>query len=575
MGQCKFKSNHNIYHCSLEIAPNEEYCFWHLDIKRKILTLEQFNLLKEQKTKSYILFDISLSHANFQKVNLSGVFLIEVDLSNANLIDAKLTYTDMVKANLDSADLRKANLEHSRLIQANLSNANMQEANLECVNLKEANLDNVDLRKANLRKTELFKTVLTNADLRKANLEYSQLIEADLSFSNIQGANLNKTKFLNVNVTNSDFQGADLIEANLQGQNLTRTKLQDANLKKANLQDAILIQADLRRAKLDRANLRGANLEKADLTGVSLKNVVFDSKSLLDNTILIGADLYQSYVDLTTTFRDAIFFKQNDDKNEKEFNEFYADNYSNKIIIDATEIEKQNPELYFNLRKVGAIKELMSDQIIFYDAVKTEFADKSINLMSQLDTLLFKQVNSNNSIINTNFVYSEKSKARIKKELYQKSYEVYNKLYHFFSSNGDFEVAKHVHYRREEVYRKLLIERGGVQNKIKSWLFNWLILKQCAGYGDDLNRPIMNSIMEIIVFFILFWIIKGVSVTGRSVQLIDYLYLSVTSFTGLGFSNVQPDINVPIMQYLVMFEAILGVLNLALIIFIITYQVSR
>jgi hypothetical protein len=138
------------------------------------------------------------------------------------------------------------------------------------------------------------------------------------------------------------------------------------------------------------------------------------------------------------------------------------------------------------------------------------------DLMLELDSLLFKNASSKNYVhnnyIRTNFIYSKKYKALIKKELYEKSYEVYNKLYHFYSSVGDFETAKHVHYRREDVCRKLLKERGGIRNKTKALLFNETILKYCAGYGDELSQPIINSIIEIFVFSFLFRIFNGVLV---------------------------------------------------------------
>lgn len=525
MRQCKYKSEIFGSQCSLESETNEDYCFWHLKIDKKVLTTDRIHQLKNS-FKEVSLVDAYLSGVNLQGITLRHAHLEGADLSNANLIGATLFGNFMDHTNLSNADLRNATLIGAKLSKANMQGASLKEAHIKGVNLQEADLRKTDLSNAGLDNVYMFKV-----DLRYANLSFSRFTNnCTLTDANLQGTNLNSAILLNVNISNVDFQGANLTNIGLYRANLTRVNLRDinltnaklveakldqanlqgTNLTNANLQDADLFNANLRGAKLDRTNLQGANLSNADLTEASLMNVYFNSESLLDNTKLIGADLYRSYVDTTTSFRDAILFERSGDKNEKEFNEFYADNYSDKLIVDSKDIEK-----------------------------------------------------------------SEKSKAQIKKEMYEKSYEVYNKLYHFYSSSGDFETARHVHYRREEVYRKLLSERGGIRNKIKSRVFNWLILKQCAGYGDELNRPIMNSIGVIIAFSIIFWIINGVSVSGRSVQLKDYLYLSVISFTGLGFSNIQPDINVPMMQYFVMFEAILGVLNLALIVFIITYQVSR
>jgi len=57
---------------------------------------------------------------------------------------------------------------------------------------------------------------------------------------------------------------------------------------------------------------------------------------------------------------------------------------------------------------------------------------------------------------------------------------------------------------------------------------------------------------------------------------LDYLYHSITTFTSLGYSNIQPNLAVgPWPQILVAAESVLGILLMALIIFVVTYQVSR
>ena len=56
----------------------------------------------------------------------------------------------------------------------------------------------------------------------------------------------------------------------------------------------------------------------------------------------------------------------------------------------------------------------------------------------------------------------------------------------------------------------------------------------------------------------------------------DYLYHSVITFTSLGYSNIQPNLVVGhIPQVLAAIESILGALMMALLIFTITYRVSR
>jgi hypothetical protein len=71
------------------------------------------------------------------------------------------------------------------------------------------------------------------------------------------------------------------------------------------------------------------------------------------------------------------------------------------------------------------------------------------------------------------------------------------------------------------------------------------------------------------------FVITGFKVAGRNTTAVDCLYLSTTTFTGLGFADVQPNVNVTLMQPLIMSESVIGVSMVALIIFVITYQISR
>ena len=75
-------------------------------------------------------------------------------------------------------------------------------------------------------------------------------------------------------------------------------------------------------------------------------------------------------------------------------------------------------------------------------------------------------------------------------ELYEASYEVYNNLYYFYIQNGRLEDALRMHYRRCEVRRKLLREQGWI-NRLRSWIFDFFILKLLTGYGVDFLRPLI------------------------------------------------------------------------------------
>ena len=115
---------------------------------------------------------------------------------------------------------------------------------------------------------------------------------------------------------------------------------------------------------------------------------------------------------------------------------------------------------------------------------------------------------------------------------------------------------------------------------MKSWIFNLFVLKLLTGYGTKLKNPFIASIITIFGFAAIFKHINGIvkNVNGEIVtpDIWDYLYHSIITFTSLGYSNIQPNLaegHLP--QLLVAIESGCGVLMIALVIFVITYQVSR
>ena len=141
------------------------------------------------------------------------------------------------------------------------------------------------------------------------------------------------------------------------------------------------------------------------------------------------------------------------------------------------------------------------------------------------------------------------------------------------------EEALDMHYRRCEVRRKLLRERGWI-NCLRSWIYDFFILKLLTGYGVGYFRPLIASLIIIPIFAFLFWLTNGIvkNVNGKMVapDSCDYVYHSVITFTSLGYSNIQPNLAVGhIPQVLAAAESILGALMMALLIFTITYRVSR
>lgn len=521
---------------------------------------------------------------------------------------------------------------------------------------KSPNQDQIDdLKKHKIIGAFLSKAIFFDADfkgayLSKANLQGAKFSMSSLNEANLSNANLQEVEFSNcnlfsVNLTDADLQGAKIFHSNLQRIKLINSNLKNANFNNSNLQGVNLSNTDLQGVNLNMVNLIGSDLSYADLRGAKLINAkllrsflchaIFNSDSRIDGAILKKANIYNCYVDRTKSFKDAVFFSKNS-LSEREINEEIADciNVNNvnilfewifkkTIILDIDKIKNVDEELVNELKDAGLIHKIkrqginkkacvgpyedepkfINQEVVFYndirnlrlcdddtifldhwffDTIAPDFSPSSKIYTDRIDDIIYNKKKS----INEEFLYKGN-----KTEHYEKSYVVYNKLYNFYLNNGEIEKAKKAHYRKSEVYRKLLYSKG-FKSKIRAFFFDWLILKQFTGNGDQIWRPIIiSNLFVLIIFPILFWLADGITITGRSdIYWFDYLYMSITTFTGLGFSNIQPNILsnstillpfiesnivIPWAQIIVMSESIFGVMMVALIIFIITFQISR
>jgi len=357
--------------------------------------------------------------------------------------------------------------------------------------LKENEISRVFLRKAKLSFKEL-----QNAFLLFANLQ-----GADLRGANLQGAALAHADLQRVDFRNTDFQGADLSYANLQGANLRRAKLQGTTLWDANLQGA-----DLQDANLQGADLRGANLEGTNLFGVRV-----DAGIRLDEVNLTYANLYLSYLDETKTLRNAKF------ESEKEINEIVADFIKRRnkdlAVLDVDKIKRYNSEVVARLLEEGLVRyTCRGERIVLFDRKKRRVVKNPENAKSRFFQRPRKrrnfeeegvEISELNDLIDREGLekYLYKGSREKRKNLYEASYEVYNRLYYFYIQNGRLEKALRMHYRRHEVRRKLLSEQGGI-NRLRSWIYDFFILKLLTGYGVDFSRPFIALVIIFVCHFI-------------------------------------------------------------------------
>lgn len=572
MARCKYKFLGTYYNfmCPFEVEEESEYCFWHNEIEEKRPSIEQLNLLKENK-----IIGVFLPKVNFNFADLQGINLILANLKDSSFYKANLREANLDSTNLQGSDLREADLEDAYLPRADLQGAKFFKTNLKGACLIFARLENYSL---------------TTVNFQNADLGYANLTNSDLSITNLSRVNLEYATLKNANL-----RGCKLIEANL-------------------------LYSNLSKSDLAYSDLSGADLSHADIRQASLVGTIFDSKSILEGTRLTGSNISSSYVDETKTFRNAIFFKSTK-ISEKEINEFVADTLSTKrlfpfilskqIMFDAKKIEYFESDSYFVLdalnkaeiiRYIGYGKALNIYKVIFYkDLIDAHQKGKiSYEIKEKFDNLVFYKKPKENTHLwdkipllknymialeYADFLFDDRKvsffefatslSSHRKELLYESSFEIYTKLYNFYSSNGDSLQAKHAHYRANESYRKLLLAKGGFKNIIRARVFDGFILKVLAGHGDQIWNPIFSSMIGIILFAFCFWKINGIIVQGREIKLIDYLYFSLTTFTGYSFPNIQPDISIPLMQPLVMGETVFGLMMMSLVIFVITYQISR
>ena len=196
--------------------------------------------------------------------------------------------------------------------------------------LKEKEVKGVYLRKAELFGKNLQGVWLYGAYLPGAELSEADIRGAKLSVADLQGADLSRANLRGAKLSEADIRGANLYETDLRGAELFDVNLRGADLSRANLRGAKLSCADLQGAKLYKADLRGAGLSRANLQGADLYSAKFDSKTDLDGSVLVGANLYPSYFDETKTFRNVERVFQSD--GNREINEITGDALGSWLI---------------------------------------------------------------------------------------------------------------------------------------------------------------------------------------------------------------------------------------------------
>ncbi|MCO6041848.1 pentapeptide repeat-containing protein [Thermococcus alcaliphilus] len=617
--QIKELKNYRIMGIYLKEADLEEV---HLERAYLVMANLKNADLTEANLKNADLEGSNLENADLSWANLKNATFLKAILEHAILNGADLEYADFRVADLNDADLEEAYLEHANLSWAHLKHANLTEANLENANLKSAHLENTNLSGAeldganlswaHLEHANLTETSFKNANLTEANLENADLRVADLKHADFRKANLKNADLGGSNLENANLNSANLEHANLWWANLKNANLIKASLKNAILPNASLERADLNMAHLENANLKSAHLEHADLEGARLEYANLEDTRLeyanlhavlvspatnFTRASLEYTNLHNSYVDQTPTLRDAVLFNKD---TFMEINEIVAEFVKMKKVISLEKLQDVNEKLANELTERGLFYYVTNgEKVAIFDPYegfimnpdrhlleKKKYTRRLKNALNYFIKNFKKEKGSSADIEDLKVISLIKEGKDILYEntpenlqkLYEASYEVYNKLYYFYIKQGKFEEALQMHYRRNEVRRKLRLTKGW-GSKIRAVLYDWFLMKTLTGYGIKVERPLIASLITITLFAFLFKSTNGIVklVNGKPVPAdwIDYFYHSVITFTSLGYANIQPNLISHVPQILVAVESFLGLLLMSLFLYTVTFRISR
>ncbi len=312
--------------------------------------------------------------------------------------------------------------------------------------------------------------------------------------------------------------------------------LREAYLEKANLQGIDLFEANLQGAKLDSACLSGVEMSEVNLKDAHLSGANLEYVRLLMAEIS-GADF------VNTNLQDSILMMAN----------------LEGVNFIYTKI--QDVDLAFcNLQGADFSEtKMLRVNLTGADLRNSKFYDKTI----------LKEVNFYQSRLeNSTLKFAEKNIDRIcineVEEKYENAKEVYRNLKNYFRQEGLYDESGQFYYRE-----KLMDKRLYRQNKRRAkWITN-NIYHYLAGYGEHPLWVLIWWGIIIAIFGSVYWVTGGVVRGDTPIVWYENYYFSVVTFTTLGFGDLQPQSNMPLVQICAMIEAVTGAFMMAL--FVLTF----
>jgi len=329
------------------------------------------------------------------------------------------------------------------------------------------------------------------------------------------GIDLFRANLEDASLASANLQGAYLGDANLQGANLWSANLQGAHLAFANLQGAYLALANLQGAFLTGANLQGACLARVNLQGAHL------AFANLQDAYLADANLQGAFL-TGANLQDACLGGAN----------------------------LQGADLaYSHLEGVDFFGAASLEGAYFYNA----FLDGARMRREQLGGAIGEEIEGR----------------------YDEAKEAYLGLKNNFAEIGRYDDALWAYRKERQMERKVLWA-----NRSYGRWFVSLVIDLASGYGLDPYRVLGSSGLIVALFAWAYWFVGGLGskeeeMPPRSRHPRDWLRClnySLAAFATMVYSSLEPRTSRT--QTLSSVEAILGILMLALLMFVIGNRIG-
>ncbi|RJT07567.1 pentapeptide repeat-containing protein [Halococcus sp. IIIV-5B] len=458
----------------------------------------------------------------------------EFDRSGRKLVGAKLysihfedsidfSEADLLEADIRSCDFRHAEMENVAFAGSKIQDSNFSGAELSYGNAVFSEIKNVNFDQANLYRFSFAESEMSNVNIHGRNMEKSTFSAIDLSRVNIPDIDFHNVNFSGSNLYDRDLRGSSFIECDFSGADLT-----DVDFGGVGLNDGVFTGATMAGTHFGGADLTDATFGEDDLTtcgfgGATLEGVDFESADLS------GQDL--------------------SGLNMRESN------------LNGADLSNANME-------GGNLQECELENTVIEDA----------NLrITDLSGAYTYQCYMNKVWVNSESTFYPSGYDEKDNPEYDKSARVYRNYQNIFRENSLPEISRRFRIYEKDIRVKSKISESPIVGRV-SLLSRWVWL-----YAESWKRILATSAVIIALYSVLYnymsvseaspissrQVVLGhtINFPGISYDIINAIYFSVSTFTTLGYGDIQP--NSIFTRILAGSEALVGSLLIAALLFVI------